>query len=187
MRDASAAPSAKPGWPADYYPSLRKAAASLEPTPAGRADFYARVRDALANQLASAEPPLSPQRVAAEQAALEDALDRIEAEYEDRSSRRAEFGHDPAMPEAPARAKVSSGGGAAPHLDAMGARRYFPTGILLALIAIAFMLAVAAAIAGAADAEQGIKWVMSVMTLIGYPILIVLAVRAVFTSGGRNG
>lgn len=185
MRDASAVPSAKAGWPADYYPSLRKAVASLEPTAAGRADFYARVRETLSNQLASADPPFSSQRVAAEQAALEDALDRIEAEYE-RPSRRTAPEHGPAMAEAPPRAKVSSGGSAAPHLDAMGARRYFPTGILLALIAIAFALAVAAAIFGARDAEQGVKWVMSVMTLIGYPILIVLGVRAVFTTVWRT-
>jgi len=58
-RDTSAMPSAEAGWPADYYPSLKKAVASLEPTAAARAAFCTRVREVLSNQLASAEPPYS--------------------------------------------------------------------------------------------------------------------------------
>ena len=65
-----------------YYPSLAKAAAALAPnTPEARAALYQRGRTSLERRLRAAQPPRSEADIAIHQAALEEAVHRVEAEY----------------------------------------------------------------------------------------------------------
>src|SRR5258708_1986909 len=68
---------------ADYYPLLAKALANL-PTraaPTARRAIYERARKALIGQLRSIRPPVPESDIAVEDAALDDAIARLEAEY----------------------------------------------------------------------------------------------------------
>jgi hypothetical protein len=68
---------------ADYYPLLAKALANL-PTraaPTARRAIYERARKALIGQLRSIRPPVPESDIAVEDAALDEAIARLEAEY----------------------------------------------------------------------------------------------------------
>jgi len=123
VRETSRVPrSADRTWPADYYPILKKVAASREPSGATRTAFYQRVRETLSRQLAAADPPHSRDRIEAEQLALEQAIARIEVEHED----------DP--PDEMVDASISERSEESVHaVPSMAERRNFPTGILLPL------------------------------------------------------
>lgn len=65
---------------ADYFILLSRAMDSLpDANPARRAEFYQSARTALISQLNSMTPPVSKARIKAEQRALEDAVETIEA------------------------------------------------------------------------------------------------------------
>jgi hypothetical protein len=68
---------------ADYYPLLAKALANLpsRTTPTGRRAIYERARKALIGQLRSIQPPMPDKDIADEDAALDLAIARLEAEY----------------------------------------------------------------------------------------------------------
>ena len=64
---------------ADYYPLIRNAVAALdEKSREARSAVYDRARTALANQLQEADPPFLVER---ERSALEDAINKVEAEW----------------------------------------------------------------------------------------------------------
>jgi lipoprotein-anchoring transpeptidase ErfK/SrfK len=66
----------------DYLSALGEAVSRLDPRDSrGRDALYERVRQALAQRLYTAEPPLLQEDIDAEQGAFEDAVARIEAEY----------------------------------------------------------------------------------------------------------
>src|SRR5580704_17465836 len=68
---------------ADYYPLLAKALANLpnRSAPASRRAIYERARKALIGQLRSIQPPVPESDIANEDAALDQAIARLEAEY----------------------------------------------------------------------------------------------------------
>src|SRR5580698_11485864 len=68
---------------ADYYPLLAKALANLpnRSAPASRRAIYERARKALIGQLRSIQPPMPEGDIANEDAALDQAIARLEAEY----------------------------------------------------------------------------------------------------------
>lgn len=66
---------------ADYYPLIARAVAAVKDAPAEtRAQVYERARAALMKHLKSATPPLTPEAIEREDAALDEAIARIEAE-----------------------------------------------------------------------------------------------------------
>jgi hypothetical protein len=69
---------------ADYYSLLARAVANLPKTspPATRRAIYERARKALTNQLRSLKPPLPESDIAREERALDEAVARLEAEFE---------------------------------------------------------------------------------------------------------
>jgi hypothetical protein len=81
---------------ADYYPLLAKAVANLpsRAAPTARRAIYERARKALIGQLRSIQPPMPEGDIAGEDAALDKAIARLEAEY----------GAQPAAARAPATA-----------------------------------------------------------------------------------
>jgi hypothetical protein len=67
---------------ADYYPLLSRAIASLGDQPGiSHQAIYDRARDALGRQLRGFEPPLGEDHIAAELAALEETIARVEREH----------------------------------------------------------------------------------------------------------
>src|SRR5476649_1463957 len=68
---------------ADYYPLLAKALANLPSrgAPTARRAIYERARKALIGQLRSIQPPVPESDIANEDAALDQAIARLEAEY----------------------------------------------------------------------------------------------------------
>jgi len=69
---------------ADFYPILARAVAGLPDTsPAARNAIYDRARSALMTQLRSLDPPLSEAEIMRERLALDEAVARIEADYDD--------------------------------------------------------------------------------------------------------
>ena len=67
---------------ADYYPLLSRALGALsDRSPAARQAVYDRARSALTEQLRSLDPPLSEADIVRERLALDEAVNRIEAEY----------------------------------------------------------------------------------------------------------
>jgi hypothetical protein len=69
---------------ADYYSLLARAVANLPKTspPSARRAIYERARKALTNQLRSLKPQLPESDIAREERALDDAVNRLEAEFE---------------------------------------------------------------------------------------------------------
>src|SRR5438270_4424464 len=69
---------------ADYYSLLARAVANLPKSspPSTRRAIYERARKALTNQLRSLKPPLPETDIAREERALDDAVARLEAEFE---------------------------------------------------------------------------------------------------------
>ncbi len=66
---------------AEYYPLLARAVANLpSSTPETRRAIYERARKALMAQLQKIEPPIAPEDISREEAALTQAVDRLEAE-----------------------------------------------------------------------------------------------------------
>src|SRR5262249_7606138 len=124
--------SAKNARPVNYYPLLANAIASLEVNTAEtRSALFDRVRSMLVRQLTSAGPPHANERLAVEQAALELAIKRHEAEA--RGNRGLTSRSDRRSVSAPAgqplASEVRNAGSAT-----FTARRYFPTEILLAAL-----------------------------------------------------
>lgn len=69
---------------ADFYPILARAVAGLsETSPAARNAIYDRARAALMTQLRSLDPPLGEAEIMRERLALDEAVARIEADYDD--------------------------------------------------------------------------------------------------------
>src|SRR5580692_7485207 len=70
---------------ADYYPLLAKALANLpnRAAPTARRAIYERARKALIGQLRSIQPPMPESDIASEDAALDQAIARLETEYAD--------------------------------------------------------------------------------------------------------
>ena len=82
---------------ADYHPLLTRALDALsDRSPAMRRAVYDRARAALMDQLRNLDPPLSEADIARERLALEDAVNRVEAEQRRREAAPAE----PFMPPA---------------------------------------------------------------------------------------
>lgn len=116
---------------ADYHPLLTRALDALsDRSPAMRRAVYERARSALLEQLRSLEPPLSESDIARERLALEEAVNRVEAEQARREGRAgaeaperpqdfashlpptAELAPEPAAPEPPPRER--------PRIDTVG-------------------------------------------------------------------
>ena len=69
---------------ADFYPILARAVAGLpETSPAARQAIYERARAALVAQLRSLDPPLGEAEIMRERLSLDEAVARIEADYDD--------------------------------------------------------------------------------------------------------
>ncbi len=69
---------------ADFYPILARAVAGLPDTsPAARNAIYDRARTALVTQLRSLDPPLGEAEIMRERLSLDEAVARIEADYDD--------------------------------------------------------------------------------------------------------
>lgn len=67
---------------ADYFPLISRAVSGLDPSsPERRQAIYARAKDALDRQLTSLDPPIAPEDLARERAALADAVNRVEAQF----------------------------------------------------------------------------------------------------------
>ncbi len=70
---------------ADYHPLISRAVEALpDKSPATRRAVYDRARTALQEQLRAVEPPLSESDIARERLALDQAIDRVEAEHRPR-------------------------------------------------------------------------------------------------------
>lgn len=68
---------------ADFYPILARAVAGLpDPSPEARRAIYDRARAALVSQLRGLDPPLSEAEIMRERLALDEAVARIEADYD---------------------------------------------------------------------------------------------------------
>ena len=68
---------------ADFYPILARAVAGLPDTsPAARSAIYDRARAALVTQLRSLDPPLGEAEIMRERLSLDEAVARIEADYD---------------------------------------------------------------------------------------------------------
>ncbi|MET3890649.1 hypothetical protein ABIE41_001725 [Bosea sp. OAE506] len=69
---------------ADFYPILARAVAGLsDASPAARQAIYERARAALVAQLRSLDPPLGEAEIMRERLSLDEAVARIEADYDD--------------------------------------------------------------------------------------------------------
>ncbi|CAN5260466.1 hypothetical protein BH10PSE8_BH10PSE8_04850 [soil metagenome] len=69
---------------ADFYPILARAVAGLPDTsPAARNAIYDRARTALVTQLRSLDPPLGEAEIMRERLSLDEAVARIESDYDD--------------------------------------------------------------------------------------------------------
>ena len=104
---------------ADYYPLISRALDGLsDKTPDMRRAVYERARGALMAQLQSLDPPLPAAEITRERLALDEAIDRIEAEY---ALGEASFGAAGAEPPAaephapPARMRAEPQGGGFPE------------------------------------------------------------------------
>jgi hypothetical protein len=88
---------------ADYYPLLAKALANMpsRPAPIARRAIYERARKALIGQLRSVQPPMAESDIAGEDAALDRAIDRLEAEYGAQPAPPPAAGGSKANPAAP--------------------------------------------------------------------------------------
>ncbi len=85
---------------ADYYPLISRALEGLtDRSPEMRRTVYERARSALMAQLQSLDPPLPSAEITRERLALDDAIDRVEAEYT-----LGEASFEPPPAPAPARA-----------------------------------------------------------------------------------
>ena len=83
---------------ADFYPILARAVAGLSDTsPAARQAIYDRARTALVAQLRSLDPPLGEAEIMRERLALDEAVARIEADYDDTPPPPGLFGSVRAM------------------------------------------------------------------------------------------
>jgi len=75
---------------ADYYPLIARALEGLsDKSPDMRRAVYERARAALMEQLRSLDPPLADADIMRERHALDDAIDRVEAEYDPASAKPA--------------------------------------------------------------------------------------------------
>lgn len=73
---------------ADFYPILARAVAGLpETTPEARRAIYDRARAALIAQLRGLDPPLGEAEIMRERLALDEAVARVEADYDDGAAR----------------------------------------------------------------------------------------------------
>lgn len=73
-------PSSAQGTTADYFILLSRAVESLpSSTPESRAEIYRSARNALFSQLKATNPPVPKARIVAEQRALDDAVESVEA------------------------------------------------------------------------------------------------------------
>ncbi len=69
---------------ADFYPILARAVAGLsETSPEARRAIYDRARTALVAQLRGLDPPLSEAEIMRERLSLDEAVARIEADYDE--------------------------------------------------------------------------------------------------------
>src|SRR5215207_8241297 len=70
---------------ADYYPLIARAVEALsEKSPDLRRAVYERARSALTEQLRALDPPISEADIARERSSLDNAIDRIEANYREK-------------------------------------------------------------------------------------------------------
>ena len=90
---------------ADFHPILARAVAGLsDNSPEARRAIYERARTALLAQLRGLDPPLSEAEIMRERLALDEAVARIEADYEDEPALQSAAGGPlirPAEPAAP--------------------------------------------------------------------------------------
>jgi hypothetical protein len=104
---------------ADYYPLISRALDGLsDKTPDMRRAVYERARGALMAQLQSLDPPLPAAEITRERLALDEAIDRIEAEYALGEASLSAAGAEPhaAEPHAPpARMRAEPQGGGFPE------------------------------------------------------------------------
>ena len=97
---------------ADFYPILARAVAGLpDPSPEARRAIYDRARTALVTQLRSLDPPLGEAEIMRERLSLDEAVAKIEADYEPAPAPAAEepplWAPEPApQAEAPAAGRV---------------------------------------------------------------------------------
>jgi hypothetical protein len=93
---------------ADYYPLLAKAvAAKALSNPGARREIYERARKALLGQLRAIEPPIPDADIERENQALDDAINRLEAELGATPETPAPVPSDPAEPAPPAEATAA--------------------------------------------------------------------------------
>ncbi|MDP3258099.1 MAG: histidine kinase, partial [Bosea sp. (in: a-proteobacteria)] len=91
---------------ADFYPILARAVAGLPDTsPAARQAIYDRARAALVAQLRSLDPPLGEAEIMRERLSLDEAVARIEADYDDTPLRFESEALDPPLEAGPALAE----------------------------------------------------------------------------------
>lgn len=165
--------SAKNARPVDYYPLLANAIASLDVNTAEtRSALFDRVRSMLVRQLTSAGAPHSTERLAVEQAALELAIERHEAEA--RGNRELTSGSDRRSGSVPTGHSLSSEGKNVGSRT-FGARRYFPTEILLAALPL---LIIAVSVL---SANGWVGPLSASLALAIFLIICVLIVRGVLT------
>lgn len=102
---------------ADYYPLIARAIAAVKDAPAEtRAQVYDRARAALMKHLKGANPPLTPDAIEREDAALDEAIARIEAEILSGDAPGQDA--DPPPPAAPAEETPAAPEPAAPRRPA---------------------------------------------------------------------
>ncbi len=90
---------------ADFHPILARAVAGLsDNSPEARRAIYERARAALLAQLRGLDPPLSEAEIMRERLALDEAVARIEADYEDEPALQAAAGGPVIRPAEPAAA-----------------------------------------------------------------------------------
>jgi hypothetical protein len=104
---------------ADFYPILARAVAGLpETSPAARNAIYERARAALVTQLRSLDPPLGEAEIMRERLSLDEAVARIEADYDDAPPRLDIASlQPPAEPEPPLPPRAAPQPQAAPLQD----------------------------------------------------------------------
>ncbi len=91
---------------ADFYPILARAVAGLPDTsPAARQAIYDRARAALVAQLRSLDPPLGEAEIMRERLSLDEAVARIEADYDDTPPRLEIDSLEPPLEAGPALAE----------------------------------------------------------------------------------
>jgi hypothetical protein len=89
---------------ADYQSLIARAVAALpQSTPDARRAVYERARKALFNQLRGIQPPVAQADIAAEGRALEEAIERVEAESAAKQAQAPQSGADASAPQRAAR------------------------------------------------------------------------------------